>query len=141
MIDGPKSSMINRHLQALEFEKESNNTLQFSVPTKAIPRILGKGGNNINEIKDTTEAQIDIDKGTGENSQITLRGTKKSIAAAKAAILAISEVVGDETIDVVKIESKHHRALIGAGGQGLKNLIAKCGGPTDSRSQASLVHL
>ncbi|TFY70609.1 hypothetical protein EVG20_g2391 [Dentipellis fragilis] len=128
-------------LDAVEFEKESNNMIKFTVPTQAIPRILGKGGATINEIKDETGAQIDLDKSTEDSgsAQITCRGTKKAINAAKAAIQAIADQVGEETTVVLKIESRFHRTLIGGGGQGLKDLIARCGGPADSRSQAGLV--
>jgi len=37
------------------------------------------------------------------------------------------------------IENKFHRTLIGGGGQGLRNLIVRCGGPADPKAQAGLV--
>ena len=114
------------------------------MPTRAIARILGKGGASINEIKDTTDAQIDIDKASedsGPTVNVSVRGTKKAIAAAKAAILAIADSVGEEIVVTVTIESKFHRSLIGAGGQGLRDLVAKCGGPADTKLQAGLIHL
>lgn len=49
-------------LEAVEFEKEANVVSKFTVPTRAVARILGKGGVSINQIKDETGAQIDIDK-------------------------------------------------------------------------------
>ncbi|PPQ62912.1 hypothetical protein CVT24_006152 [Panaeolus cyanescens] len=134
-VAGAKSEL----LEALEFEKESNNILKFTVPTRSVARILGRGGASINEIKDTTDAQIDIEKGADDITSITVRGTKKAINAAKVAILAIADQVAEETTATVSIESRFHRAIIGAGGQGLKELIARCDGPTDSRLQASLI--
>ncbi|THH21363.1 hypothetical protein EW146_g179 [Bondarzewia mesenterica] len=137
-VAGAKSELMD----AVEFEKESNNVVKFTVPTRAIPRILGKGGVTINDIKDETGAQIDLDKSSEENSsvaQITCRGTKKAIAAAKAAIQAIADQVGEEITVVLTVENRFHRTLIGAGGQGLKELIARCGGPADTRAQAGLV--
>ena len=128
-------------LEAAEFEKDNNNTLQFTVPTRSVARILGRGGASINEIKDSTDAQIDVEKGTDETTSITVRGTKKAIAAAKAAILAISEQVTEETTVTLTIENKFHRTIIGAGGQGLKDLIARCGGPSDPKLQAGLIRL
>lgn len=118
--------------------------MQFNVPTRAIARILGKAGSNINEIKERTDAQIDIDKNIGDGSTttaITVRGTKTAIADAKREILAVADTVEDEITVTINIESKYHRGLIGAGGQGLKDLVAKCGGPSDSRAQAGLIHL
>jgi polyribonucleotide nucleotidyltransferase len=127
----------------VEFEKESNNVLKFTVPTRSVARILGKGGASINEIKDNTNAQIDVDKSEdgGATTHITVRGTKEAVAAAKGAILQISEQVTDEITASVVIESKFHRSIIGAGGQGLKELINRCGGPSESKLQAGLIKL
>jgi hypothetical protein len=126
-------------LEAAEFEKDNNNIVKFTVPTRSVARILGRGGASINEIKDSTDAQIDVEKGTDETTTITLRGTKKAIAAAKTAILAISEQVTEETTATLVIENKFHRTIIGAGGQGLKDLISRCGGPSDTKLQAGLI--
>lgn len=130
-------------LQAVELEKESNNVLKFTVPSRSVARILGKGGASINQIKDSTEAQIDVDKAADDASvtNITVRGTKSAVSAAKAAIMAISDQVAEEVTVSITIESRFHRNLIGAGGQGLKDLVAHCGGPTDSRSLAGLIRL
>lgn len=114
------------------------------MPTRSVARILGKGGASINEIKDATEAAIDIEKlpeDGGALSTITVRGTKKAINAAKAAILAIADQVAEETTASVVVESKYHRNLIGPGGQGLRDLILRCGGPSDARVQAGLIRL
>ncbi|KAH7925953.1 hypothetical protein BV22DRAFT_1064054 [Leucogyrophana mollusca] len=137
-VAGAKSELMD----AVEFEKESNNVLKFTVPTRSVARILGKGGASINEIKDDTGAQIDVDKAGDDNgavTQITVRGTKKAINAAKAAIMAVSDQVGEETTATIMIETKYHRTIIGAGGQGLKEIINRCGGPSDPKLQAGLV--
>ncbi|KAF5370733.1 hypothetical protein D9758_001901 [Tetrapyrgos nigripes] len=136
-VAGAKSEL----LEAVEFEKENNNVLKFTVPTRSVARILGKGGASINEIKDSTDAQIDVDKSSDDAAvtHITLRGTKKAINAAKAAILAIADQVAEEITVNLPIESKYHRTLIGTGGQGLKDMVARCGGPTDSKQLANLI--
>ena len=117
--------------------------LTFTIPTRAVARVLGKGGVQINSIKDETGAQIDIEKASEatEVTSITVRGTKQTNEAAKQRILAIANQVDDETTIVVHIENKFHGSIIGAGGQGLKDLIAKAGGPSDGKAQAGLVHL
>ncbi|KAF5380454.1 hypothetical protein D9615_004595 [Tricholomella constricta] len=137
-VAGAKSELLD----AVEFEKESNNVLKFTVPNRAVARILGKGGVSINEIKDNTEAQIDVERASedgGSVTNVTVRGTKKAINAAKAAILAIADQVAEETTVAVTVESRFHRTLIGAGGQGLKDLVSRCGGPSDPRLQAGLI--
>ena len=117
--------------------------VKFTVPSRSVARILGKGGATINDIKDSAGVQIDVDKAPEDkdNASISIRGTKKAIAEAKAAILAIAEQVAEETTATVEVPSKFHRTIIGAGGQGLKDLIARCGGPTDSKAQAGLIRL
>ncbi|KAJ7072109.1 hypothetical protein C8F01DRAFT_1297135 [Mycena amicta] len=136
-VAGAKSEL----LEAVEFEKESNNVIKFTVPNRAVARILGKGGASINEIKDATDALIDVDKSSEDSAMtnITLRGTKKAIAAAKAAILSISDAITEETTATVVVESRFHRTLIGAGGQGLKDIVSRCGGPSDPKLQAGLI--
>jgi len=137
-VAGAKSELLD----AAEFEKESNNVVQFTVPARAIPRILGKGGSIINQIKDDTEAAIDLDKAEDRSeATVTCRGSKKAINAAKAAIQLIVDQIGEEATEVFTIENKFHRALIGGGGQGLRSLIVRCGGPADPKVQAGLVRL
>ncbi|KDQ21586.1 hypothetical protein BOTBODRAFT_26031 [Botryobasidium botryosum FD-172 SS1] len=138
-VAGAKAELI----EAAEYDKDRSHSLTFTVPTRAIARVLGKGGSNINDIKERTDAQIDIDKNIGDGApttSITVRGTKTAIADAKREILAVSDTVEEETTVTVNIESKYHRGLIGAGGQGLKDLVARCGGPSDPRAQAGLIH-
>lgn len=117
--------------------------MKFTVPTRSVARILGRGGASINEIKDDTGAQIDVDKGTDDGvvTHITCRGSKKAIAAAKAAITAIADQVGEEVNVSVNIEAKYHRTIIGGGGQGLKDLVMRAGGPSDPKTQAGLIRL
>jgi predicted PilT family ATPase len=137
-VAGAKSELLD----AAEFEKESNNVVQFTVPARAIPRILGRGGATIKQIKDDSDATIDLDKAEdGSGATITCRGSKKAIADAKAAIQSIVDQVGEEATEVLTIENKFHRTLIGGGGQGLRNLIIRCGGPADPKAQAGLVRL
>ena len=128
-------------LEAAAFESESRQSLTFTVPSKSIATIVGKGGNTINGIKDETGAQIDIDKNEGDSKEttVTVRGEKKAIAAAKAAVLAIVEQFGDEITVNLTIDPKFHRTLIGQGGQKLRDTIAAVGGPAEGFKQAGLV--
>ncbi|KAJ7595029.1 hypothetical protein C8J56DRAFT_1123796 [Mycena floridula] len=134
-VAGAKSEL----LEAVEFEKETNNVIKFTVPTRAVSRILGKSGASINEIKDNTDAQIDVDNGESDTT-ITIRGTKKAIAAAKSAILAIADQIAEEVNVTLHIEHKFHRSLIGPGGVYLKDLVTRCGIPDpDPKVLAGLI--
>jgi len=135
------SLLILSLLQLVDFEKENNNNVNLTVPSRAVSRILGQKGSKVNEIAADSGAHVDVSKGDSDTATITLRGTKKACAAAKAAILAVVDSVEDEAVLTVKVEPKFHRTIIGGGGVGLKNLLARVGGPTDPREQAGLVRL
>lgn len=94
-------------LEAAAYETESRQTLTFNVPTKAVAQIVGKGGATINGIKDESGAQIDIDRSTSETTAITVRGDKKGITAAKAAVLAVVNELGDEINVSMTIDPKY----------------------------------
>jgi predicted PilT family ATPase len=127
-------------LEAAQFESENRQEISFTVPAKSIANIVGKGGSTINGIKDEHGAQIDIDKeSTGDKTNITVRGDKKAIAAAKAAILAIVETIGDEINVTLNIDQKYHRNLIGQGGSKLRETITSVGGPSEGFKQSGLV--
>ncbi|KAI0812490.1 hypothetical protein BC629DRAFT_1579875 [Irpex lacteus] len=143
-IRGPKRGVANAKaelLEAYEFEKSSNIESKFTIPTRAVARVLGRGGATIKEIKENTGALIDVDKSVDDSgvTRVILHGTKEAIADAKAAILDIANQVHEETTDSVTIENKFHRTIIGSGGQGLRDLIVRCGGPADGKAQAGLI--
>ncbi|CAG8647317.1 4256_t:CDS:10, partial [Acaulospora colombiana] len=142
------SQAKNEIQELVEYEKENNHTITVEVSSRSIPRILGAKGAKIHEIMADTTAHIDVNDGNKDKSKgadeagpasITIRGTKKAVAAAKAAVLAIANAVDDETTVVLHIEPKFHRTIIGGGGVGLKNLLARVGAPSDPKEQAGLV--
>ncbi|PWN90372.1 hypothetical protein FA10DRAFT_266856 [Acaromyces ingoldii] len=128
-------------LELIEYEKEHNNVVLVPVSTKSIARIMGKGGANVNRIRDETEAQVDVDKESegAETTTIKLRGTKKAIAAAKAEILAVAAEVDAEASFTLTIPAKFHAQLIGPQGSNLRDIITRAGGPEDGRSATQLV--
>ncbi|BGP17131.1 hypothetical protein JCM10213_005247 [Rhodosporidiobolus nylandii] len=126
----------------IEYEKEHGNTVSFEVAVKALPRILGRGGSQINQIKDDTGvAALDVDQESPEatTATITLRGTKSSIKKAREAVEKIAEEVQDEARLEIDIPREYHRTLVGAGGSSIRDLIARCGGPTDARASGNAV--
>lgn len=96
-------------LEAAAFETESRQELKFTVPTKSVAQVVGKSGSTINGIKDETGAQIDIDKTAGDDGKttVTVRGSKDAITAAKKAVLAVVEEVGDEITISLTVDPKY----------------------------------
>ncbi|PWY99832.1 hypothetical protein BCV70DRAFT_113463 [Testicularia cyperi] len=139
-VEGAKAEL----LELLEYEKENNNVLNLSVSTKSVARIMGKGGATINQIRDETEAQVDVDREDGDGDKrgttnIKIRGTKKAIAAAKKAIEVIASEVDAEETYTLTIAPEHHGLLIGPQGSNIRDLITKAGGPEDARSSSQYV--
>lgn len=126
----------------IEYEKEHGNVSTFSVPVKALPRILGRGGSQVNQIKDETGvASLDVDQENQESTSatITLRGTKSAIKKAREAVEKIADEVQNELRLELDIPREFHTTLIGSGGSSIRDLIARCGGPTDARASGNTV--
>jgi len=103
-------------LEAAAYEAESRQTLTFTVPTKSVAQIVGKGGATINGIKDETGAQIDIEKkgeGEGKETTVTVRGDKKAIQAAKEKVLEVAKEAGDEITTTLTIDQKYVSGIEG----------------------------
>ncbi|KAK4054162.1 hypothetical protein OIV83_001188 [Microbotryomycetes sp. JL201] len=143
VIRGPKkgADAAKAELVALiAYEQEHGNTTTFTVSKKALPRILGKAGASINQIRDDSGVQsVDLDQEGDETATVTLKGTKDSIKKAKQAIQAIAKEVDDEARFTMQIPKEYHTTLIGAGGSSIRELIAKAGGPTDGRQSGNTV--
>ncbi|KAJ1972035.1 hypothetical protein H4R35_004904 [Dimargaris xerosporica] len=126
-----------QELQELaEYEEANNQSASFTISARALPHVVGRNGAKVNEIKDLTNARIDLgpaptgDDRTGEVS-VTIRGTRKGIQEARQMIQAV--VKEQESLVTVQlpIDAAHHRFLIGAGGAKIRELIEKCGGDQD----------
>ncbi|GAA5935504.1 Scp160p [Sporobolomyces koalae] len=126
----------------ISYEKEHGNTVSFTVSVKALPRILGRGGAQINSIKDETGvASVDVDQESPEDQEatITLRGTKASIKSARQEIEKIAKEVDDEARIEIEIPKEYHTTLIGSGGSSIRDLITRSGGPSDGRASGNMV--
>lgn len=126
----------------IAYEQENGNVVTFTVSVKALPRILGKAGSQVNQIKEDTGVQsVDVDQQGDEatSATVTLRGTKSGTKKAREAIEAIAKEVDNEARFTIQIPREYHTTLIGSGGSSIRELIAKAGGPTDSRLSGNTV--
>ncbi|KAG8805767.1 hypothetical protein FRC17_005346, partial [Serendipita sp. 399] len=138
--------MADETIEVLKIPRQYHSII-IGQQGKYIQRLQDKyGGAKIHEIMSETGAHIDVgdkdrqkDKEDGSTIAVTIKGTKKAVAAAKSAVLAIAAAVDDETTVVLHIEPKFHRTIIGGGGVGLRNLLARVGAPSDPKEQVGLV--
>lgn len=135
VVKGPSRGAKNTEeelMELLKWEIDNNYTEIIKVPSKSLSRIVGRGGEYINEIKNNTETRIDIpdfeiikDK---DEAEITVVGTKTGVKAAVDSIKAIAKESEDIVTEEVTVDPKYHRWLIGPGGSVMKEMIEKASG-------------
>ncbi|KAF9901826.1 hypothetical protein EC991_005621 [Linnemannia zychae] len=138
-VQGAKEEL----LELLDYEKENNNTLELVVEPKMLPHIVGRSGAKINEIQESSQTRIDIRRSTDSDEKAEVRlvinGSKAGLKQAQKAIQEIIEAQKSQVEELVEINNKHHKILIGQGGSTLREIIAKAGGPSEMSAQAGLV--
>lgn len=103
--------------EAIEDEKERGFTLTFDYPQKHANQLIGKGGSNINELREKFDVDITVDDG-----KVTLKGPQAKAEAAKTHITALGRQWADEATHVLKIDPKFHGELIGGSGVQINRL-------------------
>lgn len=138
-VQGAKEEL----LELMEYEKENNNKLEMVVERKMLPHIVGRNGSKVDEIKEATNTRIIIpraaDADDSSEVRLVIKGPRAGLKQAEKAILEIVEAQKSQVEELVEINNKHHKVLIGQGGSTLREIIAKAGGPAEMSAQAGLV--
>jgi predicted PilT family ATPase len=113
---------------AVEFNDSYKVTVD--VPSSVLPRLIGKNGANVNELRQEFGVKIDStddrdSKDKSEKAGIEIVGIKRNVEAAKARINQLSKKWADETLARIKIENKYHRRMIGPKGVYINRLQDK----------------
>jgi predicted PilT family ATPase len=125
IVKGPKKGADEARdeiLSLLQYLKDNSHTATVSVQQSQIPSLIGQRGSGMDELRQTTGAKIDVPnardaKDSSGNVEIQIKGTKSQVAQAKK-ILEEKKNIFDQTIQkTLEVDKKHHRALIGAGGE------------------------
>lgn len=126
-VRGPASAVASFEQKIKAFveqekidEKERGFVLSFEFPQKFANHLIGKGGSNINELRERFDVEIQV----GEN-KVDLTGPKAKCENAKSHILSLAKGWADETTHIIKVDPKFHRELIGAGGSVINRLQTK----------------
>lgn len=116
-------------LELVQYEKDNNNTDVVLVPVKALSRVIGRGGEFINDIKDSTNTRIDVGEHGEKDTKVpvTITGTKTGIKQAAARINEIVKEIEDTVTEEIDVDPKYHRYLIGANGSAMRDIISKAG--------------
>jgi transcription antitermination factor NusA-like protein len=121
-IRGPKAKAekVKDELLSLKQYLEDNSyTATVSVAQGQIASLIGRRGAEMERLRAETGAQIDIPKGDGgsERVVIQIKGTKQQVDKAKAELQKRSKVFDNVMTQILEVDKKHHRSLIGSGGK------------------------
>ena len=115
------NDLIQKILGFVEIEKqdelERGCTKSFDFPQKYANFLIGKKGENINNLREEFDVDIQVNDG-----KVEVKGPKAKAEAAKSKIIALRKKLEDEATHVLKIKPQYHRDLIGAKGSQVNRL-------------------
>ncbi|CAB4487493.1 unnamed protein product [Rhizophagus irregularis] len=133
-------------LELLDYEKDHDHSINFKIPAKYLPHIVGKNGSRITEIKYDTFTRIDLgrpeileDGSEQEVANVVIHGTKSDICNAQEKILNIVKELENQITLTIHIDPQHHKYLIGPGGSRIRETVANVSGSEEKGSQAGVV--
>jgi len=109
-------------LELFQYAKDNSHVAVVSIQAGQIPSLIGQGGKGMDELRTTTGARIDIPNVGKEvdpstKIDVTIKGTSQQVAQAKKLVESKRQVFDSTVIKTVEVDKKHHRALIGTGGE------------------------
>ena len=125
IVRGPRKGADDARdelLNLLQWTLDNSHTGTVSVAQAQLPSLIGQGGREMESIRLSTGAQIDVpasrDNGDNHNRvDIQLKGTKKQVEDAKKLLQQRAKVFDDSITRYIDVDKKHHKALIGSGGK------------------------
>ncbi|KAM9908218.1 hypothetical protein OXX69_006120 [Metschnikowia pulcherrima] len=128
--------------QLYNFEKENGHKTSIKVPSKAMARVIGKNGANINDISDGTgvDYKFNRDKQHEEEHgfvEVELTGSKSALKEAASKIQDIIDNVENSITISITVDPKYHRDLVGPSGSVLRDIVSNAGGDDLSRQEYS----
>ena len=119
----------------LDFETENGHKVVMQVPAEHVPRVIGKNGDNINDIRaefgvelDFLQNQKDEEVKSSGMVDLEITGTRTAIKEAQAKVQQIVKDAADFTNESLTVDHKYHRIIVGAGGSKLREIISNAGG-------------
>jgi polyribonucleotide nucleotidyltransferase len=128
-IRGPSNAVDDLNAKILAFieqaekdELERGHITTFDYPQKYASHLVGKGGENIQKLRQKFDVDVQVDDG-----KVTLKGPPHKAEACKKEILSQAKKLEDEATHILKIKPDYHRELIGAQGKQVERLQTRYG--------------
>ncbi|KAF5009408.1 hypothetical protein FDECE_4375 [Fusarium decemcellulare] len=143
IIRGPKKGADEARDEIFSLHKyleEHSATATVAVQQKQVGSLIGQGGAALDELRQTTGARVDVpaDRDT-PIVEIQIKGTASQVAKAKKILEEKRAVFDDTVVRTLEVDKKHHKALIGASGSNLRDIVVKAGGSDDRRELARTI--
>jgi len=107
---------------------ESNYQLKLPIFKQFHKFIIGKGGATIKQIRQETNAKVDLPASGSDSDIIILTGKKEDVLKAQQKIQQIQSEQADVVSCDLIIPAKIHNTIIGAGGKLIQSIMDDCGG-------------
>lgn len=115
--------------ELVDYEIENGYTKEIQVPSKAISRVIGKGGETINRIAVDTGIEIKVkDSEDPEVRTVVLTGSRKGLTDAEKQISAIVKEIEDAITVELEVNPKFFKDILGPRGSIKQSIIEKAGG-------------
>ena len=109
-------------LSLLQWTIDNSHTAIVSVAHNQVPSLIGQGGREMENMRMTTGANIDVPgikdaADTSGRAEIRIKGTKKQVEDAKKVLEQRAKVFDENITRSIEVDKKYHKALIGGGGK------------------------
>lgn len=126
IVKGPRKNADEARdelLSLLQWTIDNSHTATVSVSPDQIPSLIGQGGREMEKMRMSTGAQIDVPDAKKDSPNasgrvnIRLRGTKKQVDEAKQLLEERAKIFDESISRTIEVDKKYHKSLIGSGGQ------------------------
>ncbi|KAM6486087.1 hypothetical protein HDV62DRAFT_266747 [Trichoderma sp. SZMC 28011] len=143
IIRGPKKGADEARDEIYSLHKyleEHSHTATIGVQQKQVGSLIGQGGAALDELRQQTGARIDVpaDRDT-PIVEILIRGTATQVKKAQQILEEKRAAFDDTIVQTIDVDKKHHKALIGASGANLRDIVVGAGGSDDRRALARTI--
>lgn len=109
-------------LSLLQWVVDHSHSATVSVAQSQVPSLIGQRGREMDKLRADSGAQIDVPGAndvadTSGRVEIKIKGTKKEVEEAKKVLQQRSKEFDSTVTKTIQVDKKHHKALIGAGGE------------------------
>ncbi|XP_007253716.3 high density lipoprotein binding protein a isoform X2 [Astyanax mexicanus] len=127
-LEGPTKDvqMVQSQIEAIVTDLVSRmDYAEISVDPKFHRHLIGKGGANINRIKDQYKVSVRIPPDNEKSNLIRIEGDPQGVQEAKKELLELASRMENERTKDMIIEQRFHRAIIGQKGEKIKEIRDK----------------